>query len=337
MKIYIGFEELSRQIKERFGQDVAFGKISDRDLRVTYRKKALIVTIPVSVDLTLTEVKPESVALKYHMFVGLDQIISMVMKAVVGKHPDLKDAIHIDGDTVAVNLDEIDNAKAFTQNFAIKEVHFDDGGVNVELDFKTVGATPDKEPVKKKDEADRDEIAEVKELLAEQKEEEAAVEKADKQRANQLMAEEQQLMDEIVGKDKKHWIPAFKGKLKAYADKFTPNGLMEKISKSAKEMGVKLVYYILLLFYGLKDGKIPTKDKLLVMAALGYVILPLDFVPDFIVAGFLDDVSVVTFVLRTVFKSITPEIKEQALQKLREWFPVEKAPELTLLGLEAGA
>ena len=34
---------------------------------------------------------------------------------------------------------------------------------------------------KKKDEADRDEIAEVKELLAEQKEEEAAVEKADKQ------------------------------------------------------------------------------------------------------------------------------------------------------------
>ena len=73
MKIYIGFEELSRQIKERFGQDVAFGKISDRDLRVTYRKKALIVTIPVSVDLTLTEVKPESVALKYHMFVGLGQ------------------------------------------------------------------------------------------------------------------------------------------------------------------------------------------------------------------------------------------------------------------------
>ena len=129
---------------------MAFGKISDRDLRVTYRKKALIVTIPVSVDLTLTEVKPESVALKYHMFVGLDQIISMVMKAVVGKHPDLKDAIHIDGDTVAVNLDEIDNAKAFTQNFAIKEIHFDDGGVNVELDFKTVGATPDKEPVKKR-------------------------------------------------------------------------------------------------------------------------------------------------------------------------------------------
>ena len=39
----------------------------------------------------------------------------MVMKAVVGKHPDLKDAIHIDGDTVAVNLDEIDNAKAFTR------------------------------------------------------------------------------------------------------------------------------------------------------------------------------------------------------------------------------
>ena len=60
-------------------------------------------------------------------------------------------------------------------------------------------------------------------------------------------------MDEIVGKDKKHWIPMPKGALKAYADT-TPNGLMEKISSRPKS-GVKLVYYILLLFYGLKDGK----------------------------------------------------------------------------------
>ena len=57
--------------------------------------------------------------------------------------------------------------------------------------------------------------------------------------------------------------------------------------------------------------------------------------PDFIVAGFLDDVSVVTFVLRTVFKSITRD-KGAGLTSSRcavEESSGANAPS----GLEAGA
>ena len=54
----------------------------------------------------------------------------------------------------------------------------------------------------------------------------------------------------------------------------------------------------------LRDERVPRRRKLLLAAVIGYLALPFDLIPDFIpVAGQLDDVLVVAFVLRRVLRS----------------------------------
>jgi uncharacterized membrane protein YkvA (DUF1232 family) len=54
----------------------------------------------------------------------------------------------------------------------------------------------------------------------------------------------------------------------------------------------------------LRDPRVPRRRKLMLAALLGYLALPFDLVPDFIpVAGQLDDVLVVGFVLRRLLRS----------------------------------
>jgi uncharacterized membrane protein YkvA (DUF1232 family) len=54
----------------------------------------------------------------------------------------------------------------------------------------------------------------------------------------------------------------------------------------------------------LRDSRVPRRRKLLLAGLVGYLALPFDLVPDFIpVAGQLDDVLVVAFVLRRFLRS----------------------------------
>src|SRR3954471_15110221 len=53
-----------------------------------------------------------------------------------------------------------------------------------------------------------------------------------------------------------------------------------------------------------RDARVPRRRKLLLLAVVGYLALPLDLVPDFIpVAGQLDDAIVVALVLRSFVRS----------------------------------
>jgi uncharacterized membrane protein YkvA (DUF1232 family) len=59
----------------------------------------------------------------------------------------------------------------------------------------------------------------------------------------------------------------------------------------------------------LADGRVPRRNKLLLGACVGYLVLPIDLVPDFIpVAGQLDDAIVVTLALRTVLRAGGPQL-----------------------------
>ena len=65
-----------------------------------------------------------------------------------------------------------------------------------------------------------------------------------------------------------------------YKDKFSESGFVEKISRVAKRAGSKLVYAALILYYTLESPKVSLKDKAYIIGALGYLISPLDVVPD---------------------------------------------------------
>ncbi|MDE7419637.1 MAG: DUF1232 domain-containing protein, partial [Muribaculaceae bacterium] len=112
----------------------------------------------------------------------------------------------------------------------------------------------------------------------------------------------------------------FNDKINDFKDKYNPSDLMKKIGEVAKKAGASTVYHVLLLYYALMSKDVPTSKKIVVMAALGYFIAPLDFIPDFVLMGLLDDGSVLLFAINQILPFITDEIKEKALVKLNEWF-----------------
>lgn len=82
-----------------------------------------------------------------------------------------------------------------------------------------------------------------------------------------------------------------------YQDSYTSSGFIEKISHVAKRAGAKLVYAALVLYYTLQSNAVSVKDKAIIIGALGYLISPLDVIPDAIpIAGLGDDLAV--FALR---------------------------------------
>ena len=114
----------------------------------------------------------------------------------------------------------------------------------------------------------------------------------------------------------------------SYKDKFTQNGFIDKVSRTAKRAGAKLVYAALILYYTLQSDKVSVKDKTLIIGALGYLISPLDVMPDAIpIVGLGDDLSVLIYVLHKVWGDVSNEIKEKAHEKLSKWFDDEEIKE----------
>ena len=106
-----------------------------------------------------------------------------------------------------------------------------------------------------------------------------------------------------------------------YTREFSESKFWDKLKAFAKSAGLKVVAAALLLYYILKSESTSKGDKAKIIGALGYFILPLDLIPDFIpVVGYTDDLAALTWGIWSVAKNITPEIKEQTRLKLGEWF-----------------
>ena len=114
-----------------------------------------------------------------------------------------------------------------------------------------------------------------------------------------------------------------------YANKFSQKDFVEKISRIAKRAGSKLVYAALILYYTLQSDKVSKADKAIIIGALGYMISPLDVIPDAIpIAGLTDDLAVLLYVLKKVWSGIDPEIIAKAKEKLSKWFDEEEINEI---------
>lgn len=58
-----------------------------------------------------------------------------------------------------------------------------------------------------------------------------------------------------------------------------------------------------------RDPRVPRRRRLLLLGLAGYLVMPLDLVPDFIpVVGLLDDALLVAWVLRAVLRGGGPEL-----------------------------
>lgn len=117
-----------------------------------------------------------------------------------------------------------------------------------------------------------------------------------------------------------------------YRKQYSEASFWDKMKRVAKSAGMKVVYPALLLQYMLKSNDVPLKAKLILSAALGYFILPIDFIPDFApLLGFTDDLGVLLLIIRQMAVHITPEIRKNAREHLRKWFGETDEEKLDLL------
>ncbi|MCR5364628.1 MAG: DUF1232 domain-containing protein [Prevotella sp.] len=114
-----------------------------------------------------------------------------------------------------------------------------------------------------------------------------------------------------------------------YGNKFSKRDFVEKIARIAKSAGAKLVYAALILYYTLQSDKVSATNKAMIIGALGYLISPLDVVPDAIpIAGLADDLGVLVFVLKKVWTDVDPDIQVKARQRLAKWFDEDEIEEI---------
>ena len=115
----------------------------------------------------------------------------------------------------------------------------------------------------------------------------------------------------------------------SFANKFSPTDFVDKVARIAKRAGAKLVYAALILYYTLQSDKVSKAGKALIVGALGYMISPLDAVPDAIpIVGLTDDLAVLVYVLKKVWVNVEPEIKDKARARLSKWFDEDEIMEI---------
>ena len=99
------------------------------------------------------------------------------------------------------------------------------------------------------------------------------------------------------------------GQEQHYSDK----KFLHKMKKLGGGLGNKAMQAAATLYVALRSPDMPKSSKLIVLGALGYFILPLDLVVDFLpLFGLTDDAFVILTALGKVYLSITDEMKEEA-------------------------
>ena len=118
-------------------------------------------------------------------------------------------------------------------------------------------------------------------------------------------------------------------KIKDFGKYFQAEKFWEKLKKYAKIIGKEAVYHALLLYYLMISKETSWLNKAYIIGALGYLIFPLDFIPDAIpIVGYSDDFAAIMMVFNQVKDSITPEIEALAREKHSEWFDNSGTPSL---------
>ena len=115
-----------------------------------------------------------------------------------------------------------------------------------------------------------------------------------------------------------------------YGKNYSEEGFWNKIVGVVKSAGLELIYKALQLYYATQSPNCPTGVKAAIYAALGYFILPLDVVPDFIPGmGFADDLAALTAALVMAQAYVDLSVKNKAKNAVRRLFGDEAADELS--------
>ena len=100
---------------------------------------------------------------------------------------------------------------------------------------------------------------------------------------------------------------------KDYSPEYSEAGFRNKVIKYGKAIGGELLCQAFLLKKVLGKDEVPREAKLAIIGALGYLICPIDAIPDIIpVAGYTDDAAAVLAAYKMIQVYVTDEDRAEA-------------------------
>ena len=112
--------------------------------------------------------------------------------------------------------------------------------------------------------------------------------------------------------------------LQKYEQHYNDSSFLDKVTKYGKLIGINALYKAVQLWFVLQKPDVPASTKAVIMGALGYLIAPLDFLPDLMpVLGYTDDFVAITFALIKVQGYIDEEVERKSKNHLAKIFGEE--------------
>ena len=109
--------------------------------------------------------------------------------------------------------------------------------------------------------------------------------------------------------------------IKKYQNKFSETKFWTVLTKFARKIGLKSAYSALLLFYAYRRKETPAWAKRIVLGTLGYLVAPIDAIPDLSpIIGLTDDVGILSFGVVTIASFINEEVRNNAKGHLKKLF-----------------
>ena len=117
--------------------------------------------------------------------------------------------------------------------------------------------------------------------------------------------------------------------LQKYEQHYNDASFLDKVTKYGKLIGVNALYKAVQLWFVMQKPDVPASTKAVIMGALGYLIAPLDFLPDLVpVLGYTDDLVAITFALIKVQGYIDEEVERKSKNLLAKIFGEEAVSKL---------
>ncbi|MBR1516739.1 MAG: DUF1232 domain-containing protein [Bacteroidales bacterium] len=125
-----------------------------------------------------------------------------------------------------------------------------------------------------------------------------------------------------------------------FEKEYSEDRFWDKIKRHASKAGAEVVYIALLLYYAMVSGDSSLsnkgrivgtvarlfgsktiRNKSVIIGALGYLILPVDVVPDLLpFLGYSDDLMALILAYKAISDSIDDAVRSKAQSKVRELF-----------------
>ena len=106
-----------------------------------------------------------------------------------------------------------------------------------------------------------------------------------------------------------------------YEKHYSDDSFWAKLRDYALVIGRKGAEVALVLYHCMRDPETPARARTVIAGALGYLIFPLDAIPDFLPGvGFSDDLGALALAIAIVAAHIKDQHKLDAKEKLARWF-----------------